>query len=74
MNSAVEIEKAILGLPVDEARAVSHWLQDYLAHGANGKTITPSAGVFAKWRGCGQLPAGRNTDDYLRLIRDGNGS
>ena len=28
--------------------------------------------VFEKWRGRGQLPAGTNADDYLRLIRDGD--
>ena len=30
--------------------------------------------AFAKWRGRGHLPAGKNTDDYLRLTRDGNGN
>ncbi len=30
--------------------------------------------AFAKWRGRGQLPAGKNTDDYLHLTRDGNGN
>jgi predicted DNA-binding antitoxin AbrB/MazE fold protein len=30
--------------------------------------------TFAKWRGRGQLPAGKNADDYLRLMRDGNGN
>ena len=28
--------------------------------------------VFEKWRGRGQLPAGTNTDEYLRLTRDGD--
>jgi bifunctional DNA-binding transcriptional regulator/antitoxin component of YhaV-PrlF toxin-antitoxin module len=28
---------------------------------------------FEKWRGRGQLPKGQNTDDYLRLTRDGDG-
>ena len=28
---------------------------------------------FEKWRGRGHLPAGKNADDYLRLIRDGDG-
>ena len=28
---------------------------------------------FEKWRGRGQLPMGKNADDYLRLIRDGDG-
>ena len=25
---------------------------------------------FEKWRGRGRMPAGKNVDDYLRLIRD----
>ena len=28
--------------------------------------------AFEKWRGRGQLPAGANANDYLRLIRDGD--
>lgn len=28
---------------------------------------------FEKWRGRGQLPTGKNGDDYLRLTRDGDG-
>ena len=35
------------------------------------KKVEPD--VFEKWRGRGTLPAGANTDDYLRLIRDGDG-
>ena len=27
---------------------------------------------FEKWRGRGQLPDGKNADEYLSLIRDGN--
>jgi hypothetical protein len=27
---------------------------------------------FEKWRGRGQLPAGKSADDYLVLIRDGD--
>jgi AbrB family looped-hinge helix DNA binding protein len=34
------------------------------------KKVEPD--VFEKWRGRGQLPLGTGTDDYLRLIRDGN--
>jgi bifunctional DNA-binding transcriptional regulator/antitoxin component of YhaV-PrlF toxin-antitoxin module len=34
------------------------------------KKVEPD--VFEKWRGRGQRPAGTNTDDYLRLIRDGD--
>ena len=28
--------------------------------------------VFEKWQGRGQLPAGTNADEYLRLTRDGD--
>ena len=34
----------------------------------------PDTNAFAKWRGRGHLPFGKNTDDYLHLIRDANGS
>jgi AbrB family looped-hinge helix DNA binding protein len=34
------------------------------------KKIEPD--IFEKWRGRGSLPAGATTDDYLRLIRDGD--
>jgi hypothetical protein len=74
MNSAVEIENAIRGLPAGEARAVAEWLQQYLAREASDRTTAQKTGAFDKWVGCGQLPVGINTDDYLRLIRDGNGS
>lgn len=30
------------------------------------------ADVLEKWRGRGAMPAGTTTDDYLRLIRDGD--
>ena len=30
--------------------------------------------AFAKWRGRGLLPNGKNADDYLRLTRDGDGN
>ena len=34
----------------------------------------PEPSVFDKWRGRGRLPVGlHNTDDYLRVIRDGHG-
>ena len=72
MSSTAEIESAIRELPSAEARAVAHWLQDYLAHGGNGKPQAPAGNAFAKWRGRGRLPFGKNTDDYLQLTRDGN--
>jgi bifunctional DNA-binding transcriptional regulator/antitoxin component of YhaV-PrlF toxin-antitoxin module len=28
---------------------------------------------FEKWRGRGRLPLGKTADEYLRLIRDGDG-
>ena len=34
------------------------------------KKVEPD--VFEKWRGRGKLPTGLNTDEYLRLIRDGD--
>jgi AbrB family looped-hinge helix DNA binding protein len=35
------------------------------------KRVEPD--VFEKWRGRGQLPIGVSADDYVRLIRDGDG-
>lgn len=32
----------------------------------------PGKSVYQKWRGRGRLPVGRNTDEYLQLIRDGD--
>ena len=74
MSSTAEIESAIRGLPAVEARAIAQWLQNYLAHEAGVQPRTPGGNAFAKWRGRGHLPAGKNTDEYLRLTRDGNGS
>ena len=34
------------------------------------KKVEPD--VFEKWRGRGQVPAGADADNYLRLIRDGD--
>jgi len=34
------------------------------------KRLEPDA--FEKWRGRGQLPAGTNAEDYVRLMRDGD--
>lgn len=33
-----------------------------------------SENSFAKWRGRGRLPAGKNTDEYLHRTRDGHGN
>lgn len=35
------------------------------------KKVEPDA--FERWRGRGTLPAGTNTDDYLKVIRNGEG-
>jgi bifunctional DNA-binding transcriptional regulator/antitoxin component of YhaV-PrlF toxin-antitoxin module len=35
------------------------------------KKVEPDA--FEKWRGRGQLPIGADADEFLRLIRDGDG-
>ena len=32
----------------------------------------PGNDPFEKWRGRGRLPAGKNVDEYIRLIRDGD--
>lgn len=73
MSTAAEIENAIRQLPSTEARAVAKWLQEYLVCEA-GQAAPIAGDAFAKWRGRGRLPAGRNADDYLHLTRDGNGS
>jgi hypothetical protein len=33
----------------------------------------PANDPFEKWRGRGRLPVGANADEYLGLIRDGDG-
>src|SRR2546428_820210 len=72
VSTAAEIETAIRRLPSAEARALAQWLQEYLAREA-APPAPPAGDAFAKWRGRGRLPVGRNADDYLRLTRDGNG-
>jgi len=45
-------------------------------HSENGLLVgwkTTASDPFEKWRGRGQLPRGQNVDEYLRLIRDGDG-
>jgi AbrB family looped-hinge helix DNA binding protein len=42
----------------------------------NGRLVAvkeAKANPFSRWAGKGKLPAGMNTDDYLRLTRDGHG-
>ena len=72
VSTAVQIEAAIRELPLTEARAIAQWLEAYLSKkGTAPAPVTEHA--FSKWRGRGRLPLGQNTDDYLRLISDGNG-
>lgn len=71
MSTTIEIENAIRQLPATEARAVAQWLQEYLTHAARPRAPI-AADTVAKWRGRGQLPAGRTADEYLHLTRDGN--
>jgi hypothetical protein len=45
-------------------------------HSANGLLMAwkkSTADPYEKWRGRGRLPAGRTADEYLSLIRDGDG-
>ncbi len=72
MSTAIEVENAIRLLPVTEARAVAHWLQEYLFNELSPRAPI-AAEAIAKWRGRGRLPAGRNADEYLHMTRDGNG-
>jgi hypothetical protein len=73
VSTVAEIETAIRQLPAAEACALAKRLQEYLVRQV-GATTAPAENAFAKWRGRGRLPAGRNADDYLHLTRDGNGS
>ena len=73
--SATECIKQIKRLPASERAQVTKyvvehddsWIPESLKKGM-------ADAAFAKWRGRGRLPAGRNTDDYLHLTRDANGS
>lgn len=60
--------------PEPVLREVLQFLKTLERQRAQGGSKTPAQAVFAKWRGRGHLPAGKNTDDYLHLIRDANGS
>jgi hypothetical protein len=59
--------------PEPVLREVLHFLKT-LERAQKAGVTAPAKNVFAKWRGRGHLPAGKNTDDYLRLTRDANGS
>lgn len=73
--SATEIIEQFKGLPASERAQVTKYVvehDDLWIPESFKKGMADAA--FAKWRGRGRLPAGRNTDDYLHLTRDANGS
>ena len=73
--SAAEIIEQIKGLPANERAQVAKFVaeqDDSLIPKSFKQGLADAA--FAKWRGRGHLPAGKNADDYLRLTRDANGS
>jgi hypothetical protein len=73
--SASEIIEQFKGLPANERAQVAKfvveqddsWIPKLLKQG-----MADAAGK--KWRGRGQLPVGKNTDEYLSLIRDDHSS
>ncbi|HEY4984849.1 MAG TPA: hypothetical protein VIJ24_07255 [Verrucomicrobiae bacterium] len=71
MSTVQDIESAIERLDDRSLGQLSGWFEEFLAHKTNGQPQAPDSRAFAKWRGHGQLPVGKNTDDYLRLTRDG---
>jgi hypothetical protein len=73
--SATEIIEQIKGLPANERAQVARFVaeQDDARIPKSFKQGMADA-AFAKWRGRGHLPAGKNVDDYLHLTRDANGS
>lgn len=73
--SATDIIEQFKGLPASERAQVTKYVvehDDSWIPESFKKGMADAA--FAKWRGRGRLPAGRNTDDYLHLTRDANGS
>jgi hypothetical protein len=73
--SAAEIIEQIKGLPANERAQVAKFVaeQDDSRIPKSFRQGMADA-AFAKWRGRGHLPAGKNAGDYLRLTRDANGS
>jgi bifunctional DNA-binding transcriptional regulator/antitoxin component of YhaV-PrlF toxin-antitoxin module len=68
-NGQIEIPRALreqLGLQPGNVLE----LQNQAGTLVGWKKVEPD--VFATWRGRGALPTGANTDNYLRLIRDGD--
>lgn len=83
--SATEIIEQIKGLPEKERAQVTKYVVEHddswvpesfkrgMADAEAGRFVDMKT-AFAKWRGRGHLPVGKNTDDYLHLIRNANGS
>ena len=80
--SANEIIEQFKGLPASERAQVAKyvvehddsWIPESFKQGmAEADQFLKMNEAFAKWRGRGRLPVGKNTDDYLCLTRDGNG-
>ncbi len=69
--SAVEIEEAIRLLPHAEARLLFSRLQELFPEKAGPRLSARER--IAKWSGKGKLPAGRNVDEYLKIVRHGSG-
>jgi hypothetical protein len=68
--SAVEIEAAIRRMPQTEARDLLQRLEDLRR--PVGKFSQISDDVVAKWRVKSGFGAGLTTEEYLRIIRDGD--
>ena len=68
--SLSEIENAIRELPPEEARALLERVKDLSK--AKGSGTDLRRGAMEKWRVRGGFAAGMRSDDYLRLVRDGD--
>jgi len=73
--SATEIIEQIKKIPASERAQVTKY---FVEHGDSLVSESFKKGMaevaLAKWRGRGHLPTGKNTDDYLGMIRDGAGN
>ena len=73
--SATEIIEQIKNLPANERAQVTKYVMEHDDSWIPDEFKKGLAEVaLAKWRGRGHLPTGKNTDDYLGLIRDGAGN
>ena len=69
MNTVPEIISAIKRLDNCELKDLALWFEAFIAEKTTKQN--PDQPDFPHWRGYGRLPIGKNADDYLRLIRDG---